>query len=115
MGDQNYKNYDLGETICIDDVLGFQNITIGTIVHLMYQTDGVDDKIYFTISSKETGLTIFSGRNMHLYNMPIQLMNAKVVAIDDVGDDNQMNFIISTEDWILKPENRKSEKFDLSV
>ena len=93
-----YKEYELGPEIEIYDVPE-KTVTIGDVVKLMFNTDGVDDKIRFTITSHESGRSIFSGRNMHLYRLPLELSNAPIIAMDDVGDENGINFYISTLYW----------------
>lgn len=101
---QKYEKYELGPNVCIDDIAekDSQKLTIGSVVTKMFATDGVDDKVRFTITSMETMETIFTGRNMELRDMPVQLFVAPIVAIDDVGDGNAMNFYISTSMWTLK-------------
>lgn len=96
---KKFKEYELGPDIDIEDTRGNNAVTIFDIVDLMFKTDGVDDKIYLTITSADTGETIFYGRNMYLRTAPIYLLVTKIVAIDDCGVNGSMNFIINTEDW----------------
>lgn len=95
-----YKEYELGPNFDIEDATGKNTVTIFDVVDLMFMTDGVDDKIYFTITSADTGDTIFYGRNMLLRTAPMLLLTSKIVAIDDLGINGSMNFIIKTSHWI---------------
>jgi hypothetical protein len=97
-----YKNYDLGPNVDIEDITGQNTLTIFDIIDLTFKTDGVDDKIYLTITSSETGEMIFYGRNARLRTAPQGLLTSKIVAIDDLGVKGTMNLIIKTSHWIRK-------------
>jgi hypothetical protein len=99
---QKYKEYDLGQEFAIEDAENENDILIFDIIDLTFKTDGVDDKIYLTITSADTGETIFYGRNMWLRTAPVLLLTSKIVAIDDCGVNGSMNFIIKTSHWIRK-------------
>ena len=99
---QKYKEYDLGPDMATEDSIGDGDLLIFDIIDLTFKTDSVDDKIYLTISSHETGETIFYGRNMWLRTAPALLLGARIIAIDDCGVNGSMNFIIKTSHWIRK-------------
>lgn len=95
----NYKSYNLGKDFDIEDADDENTITIFDIIDLTFKTEGVDDKIYLTITSADTGETIFYGRNMWLRTAPVLLLTSRITAIDDCGINGSMNFIINTKCW----------------
>ena len=104
---QKYKEYNLGPDFDIDDgdmdvISPSSTISIFDIVDLTFKTDGVDDKIYITITSIDTGETIFYGRNMLLRTAPCLLLTSIIVAIDDCGVNGSMEFFIKTAHWARK-------------
>lgn len=99
---QKYKEYELGPDMPIEDSPRMRDILIFDIIDHTFKTDGVDDKIYLTITSAETGETVFYGRNMWLRTAPVLLLASKIMAIDDCGVNGSMNFIIKTSHWIRK-------------
>ena len=104
---QKYKDYNLGPDFDIEDgdtnvIFLSSTISIFDIVDLTFKTDGVDDKIYITITSIDTGETIFYGRNMLLRTAPCLLLASIIVAIDDCGVNGSMEFFIKTAHWTRK-------------
>jgi len=96
---QAFRLYDLGQNFDIEDAISENTVTIFDLIDLTFKTDGVDDKIYLTITSYETGETIFYGRNMWLRTAPVLLLTSRIIAIDDCGVNGSMNFIIKTGHW----------------
>ena len=99
---QKYTEYNLGKKFDIEDTDGENTVTIFDIIDLTFKTDGVDDKIYLTITSIDTGETIFYGRNMYLRTAPVLLLTSQIVAIDDCGVNGSMELFIKTAHWERK-------------
>lgn len=110
-----YKEYKLGADIGMDNFSScFHPTVLFNIIRLMFGTDGVDDKVYFTITSIDTNEIVFYGRNMYLRELPMLLAVSEIKAIDDCGVDGSMNLYISTKDWKRKentpPNGNTKEK-----